>query len=480
MLFTDNLFLFYFLPFSLLAHRFFAQFNRAGEYGVACRLTIFLLTCVFYGFKEPWWLIPFFICIGFDFLWAFLLTRTEDPTRRKLVVSLSVIQNLGLLTIFKYWGFLTATVVQRLPALQPYFPQLTFNESALPLPPGISFYTFESLSFVIDVYRRHVRSVKTPLEFFAFIGMFPRFVAGPIVRYRDVVSQFAHYRGMQIEKGLFIFIVGLFTKLCLADSFEIFVPYAFGRPFADDLSFPAVAIGTLAYSMQIYFDFSGYSMMAIGLGRCFGFQFPINFNRPYAAITLQDFWRRWHISLSSWLRDYLYISLGGNRRGKWRSYLNVFITMTIGGIWHGSNWVFLLWGVWHGFWLCVERAVGLSGRLHPTVHRIFTFGLVVCGWVFFRAGNTQEAFKLLKILVNPFHQTFAFNPSPLLINPLPVFFCLVGILYAFVIEPRMPNIEVSELEGLTLRHRAVAAAMFTFSLAVLFSARTIPFLYFRF
>jgi len=471
MLFTDPAFLFYFLPFALIAHRLACHRNAAGQYGSAPRLVLFLLTALFYGITNPLWLIPFFICIGFDFTWASLLVRTESPRRRKFICLLSVVQNLGMLSVFKYGDF----IVENLGYLFPGYslPHLTLGGEPLPLPPGISFYVFESLSFVIDVYRGHVKPPKNPLEFFAFIGMFPRFIAGPIVRYRDMVAQFSDYRGMKWDKGLCTFIAGLTLKVLFADHFALFVPYAFGR--TGPIDFGGAWIGLFAYTFQIYFDFSGYSLMAIGLGQCFGFEFPANFNRPYLAHSLQDFWRRWHMSLSGWLRDYLYIPLGGSRHGSLRTHFNLFITMVLGGLWHGSRWNFILWGVWHGGLLVVERLLPerFQGR-RPVV----TFILVMLGWLFFRVGSMDEFNRIFTGMISPF--TLAdFNPEGIAIHPLSLAFCALGLFYCFFLERRGLTLE-SLTENFSWQRDLATIALLLVSLVFSLSARIIPFLYFQF
>lgn len=479
MLFTDSIFLFYFLPISLLLLRFTNSLSEGKGFNNYSRLLLFILTAIFYGIREPWWLVPFFLCIGFDFLWASLLVRTSRPGWRRLWLACSVLQNLGLLAVFKYWDFVFRLVERMAPSIAPFFPQVSLGGSHTFLPPGISFYTFESLSFVIDVYRRQVSPPKSALEFFAFIGMFPRFIAGPIVRYRDMVSQFGNYSGMRLESGLFLFVFGLFLKCGFADNFEPFVEYAFLDYRKAD--FFGAWLGALAYTMQIYFDFSGYSLMAMGLGRCLGFEFPKNFNRPYLATSLQDFWRRWHISLSTWLRDYLYIPLGGNRKSALRTHLNLLITMALGGLWHGARGNFVCWGVWHGLFLCVERIFNLEERLPARLHRLVTFIVVVVGWVFFRATNgTTEAIHILKIMASPWTLALPLNLEALVLSPLSVALCAMGVLYCFVIERKWDVIEVVERAPLALVHKIMGIAMFLSALLLALSSRLVPFLYFQF
>ncbi len=477
MLFTEVTFLFYFLPAALLIHAITSRGIRGGRYNSASCLAIFILTLCFYGSKEPWWILPFIVSILFDFVWATLLARFQNARLRLVLVGLSVFQNLALLSLFKYWNPLVEALVGYGWTTPEMLPRLLLDGHALPLPAGISFYTFESLSFVIDVYRREIVPPRNPLSFFAFIGMFPRFIAGPIIRYKNLEAQFQNYPGMNLEAGLRTFIYGLFLKVCFADSFAPFVGYAFGQE--GDLSFFSAWIGVFAYTMQLYFDFSGYATMAIGLGKCFGFTFPINFDRPYLATSLQDFWRRWHISLSSWLRDYLYVSLGGNRRGVLRLYLNLFVTMTLGGIWHGAGLTFLVWGMWHGLGLCLERASGLSERLARITQRVATFLFVMVGWVFFRGRDLIEALLVLKAMFVPRRGMWDFQPEFIRTHSLSALMCLAGILFCFCWEERVPRYFSPAIT--TGFWRSVGTYMiFIGTLVLLLSAFNIPFLYFQF
>jgi alginate O-acetyltransferase complex protein AlgI len=229
--------------------------------------------------------------------------------------------------------------------------------------------------------------------------------------------------------------------------------------------------------MQIYFDFSGYSLMAIGLGWCLGFRFPDNFNRPFLSLSIQEFWRRWHMTLSRWLRDYLYIPLGGNRRGAVRTYVNLFLTMAIGGIWHGAGWTFLVWGAWHGLWLGIERAFPRLTRLPAAGPR--TFLLVLIGWVFFRAKDMAQAGAVLRALFNPFHGLTTFNPTGIGAHGLSAVLCVLGVVYCFFIEKHVVY-DLPELTWKTARERAAVGAVFVFALILNFSSFVIPFLYFQF
>ena len=476
MQFTDSLFLFYFLPAALICHRLAVSRQKGKAYPNQARVVFFLVTAVFYGLREPWWLIPFFTGIGFDFLWASLLVRTENPKWRKMLCVASVVQNIALLSVFKYWDFFLSLLTHAAPTIASGLPHLTVGGGPLSLPPGISFYTFESLSFVIDVYRREITPPRDPREFFAFIGMFPRFIAGPIVRYRDLRTQFQHYRGMQVEGGLLLFAWGFFLKCAFADNFEVFVEYAFHS--YETQEFFSSWLGVTAYSLQVYFDFSGYSLMAMGLGKCFGFQFPENFKQPYLATSLQEFWRRWHITLSTWLRDYVYVSLGGSRRGKMVTYRNLFLTMLVGGLWHGARGTFVCWGAWHGLALCVERGFGARVPLPGPLKRMLTLLVVMVGWVFFRSNyGMHQAFQILKSMASPFAGSAHLNPEALRAAPVSVALCLLGLVYCFFIER---HLNLAAFEDFSWIKKIGAYTVFIASLLWVLSTRLVPFLYFQF
>ena len=472
MLFHSPEFLFYFLPAALLLHRV-ALVGNGRTYGTWPRLVLLLATLVFYGWDHSWWLWPFAFSVFFDFVWSTLLVRTVSERRRRLLCSLSVVQNLGLLGYFKYWD----AVVLRLATWWPVSANW-LQPHGLELPAGISFYTFESLSFVIDVYRREIVPPRNPFDFFGFMAMFPRFIAGPIVRYRDISRQLVDYRGMRVQDGLMIFVRGLFLKLCFADSFAVFTGYVTHSP--ERVGAAAAWVGSFAYAMQLYFDFSGYSLMAIGLGVALGFDFPDNFRQPYVANSLQDFWRRWHISLSTWLRDYVYRSLGGNRAGRFNTYRNLLLTMVLGGIWHGAGLKYAVWGAGHGGFLGAERALGWQHRPASAVGWARTFLIVLAGWVFFYASDVSQALVILQRMVFLGGSAEPFSPGALIDNPLTTGLCLAGIVYCFVIEPRLAAHAQQREPQATFGGQLVAACQLAAALIVGLSQFTIPFLYFQF
>jgi alginate O-acetyltransferase complex protein AlgI len=341
-------------------------------------------------FFYAWWNVKFLPLIWtltlIDYAAGQLLDRVGDR-RRKLVLVGSLAANLGFLGFFKYYNFLAATIA----ALVGRPPNSFFLDIVLPL--GISFHTFQSMGYVIDVYRREQKPVRNLLDYALFIAFFPQLVAGPIVRAREFFGDLDYWRtpsGLEVQRGMLMILAGLTKKMVFADRFaKVADPY-FQNP-GSYIGSLAAWSATLAFALQIFFDFSGYTDIAIGSAALLGFRFPRNFARPYLAWSVTEFWRRWHMSLSRWLRDYLYIPLGGSRGGKWMTYRNLMITMLLGGLWHGASWNFLLWGGWHGALLSVERATDQRNESRNPLRIALTFVRVMLGWVLFRAPTLSAA-----------------------------------------------------------------------------------------
>ncbi len=336
-----------------------------------------------------------------DYFAALALGWTQQPRVRKLLLLVTLVSNLGVLGFFKYYNFFVES-------LQAVFGSLGFHSGTLRiiLPIGISFYTFQALSYTIDVYRRRLEPCRDPFDFALFVAFFPQLVAGPIVRASEFLPQLKSSAPLSWY-GAFLgfrqFTFGLFKKVFIADRLAVYVDYVFENAGAFDGLTSWCA--TLAYGLQIYCDFSGYSDMAIGTARVMGYHLPTNFRLPYLATSVTDFWRRWHISLSSWLRDYLYIPLGGNRKGPTRMYVNLLVTMLLGGLWHGASWTFVVWGALHGVALAVEKALGrgfkvmapsATWRLPGAIGWLVTMVIVFTAWVFFRAASFEQAFLMLR------------------------------------------------------------------------------------
>jgi alginate O-acetyltransferase complex protein AlgI len=367
------------------------------------KINLLLGSYLFYALWNPPFILLLWLSTVVDFYMARLIADENRPARRKALLAVSLVLNLGMLSYFKYGGFLLENFTALLNGLGIVF------QAAKPdiiLPVGISFYTFVTLSYTLDVYRRKFAPEPSLLNFALFVTYFPHLVAGPIVRPEDLIPQFKTPRratGEQLRWGLLLLSLGLFMKVTIADGL-----LADTADLIFSLPFPVQPLdawtGVLAFSGQIFCDFAGYSTCAIGVSLCLGFVLPDNFRYPYAAIGFQDFWRRWHITLSTWLRDYLYIPLGGNRHGAFRTYINLMITMLLGGLWHGASWTFVVWGALHGLFLCVERLIrqarprrveGFAGRFGLAMLTLF---LVNITWVFFRAPTFGGAMLLLLCL----------------------------------------------------------------------------------
>jgi alginate O-acetyltransferase complex protein AlgI len=368
----------------------------------AKKINLLLASYLFYAAWNPPFVLLLWISTAVDWRVAAAISRTAEPTRRRTWLTVSLGVNLGLLAVFKYGDFLLDNfrVVLSWMAIEWSPPALD-----IVLPIGISFYTFQTLSYTLDVYFGRMRPANSLLDYAMYVTFFPQLVAGPIVRAREFLPQCVTERRVawsEFGLGLALLTIGLFEKTVLAD--DILAPLV--EAIYDQSVTPDSAsawIGTLAFSGQIFFDFAGYSCCAIGVAMCLGFVIPDNFRSPYAAVGFSDFWRRWHISLSSWLRDYLYIPLGGNRKGSRRTQANLLLTMLLGGLWHGASWLFVIWGGLHGLYLIAERLLrriswlrGLLGRRAMRLPGgLLTFALVCVAWVFFRANDLASGLAIV-------------------------------------------------------------------------------------
>jgi alginate O-acetyltransferase complex protein AlgI len=477
MLFTDPLFLFFFLPVFLAG---FSALSRLAGARFHSPLKLFLLagTLVFYGWRhKPAWWLPFCAAVAFDFLWSRLLLAASRPRLRRLLLACSIAQNLSLLFVYKYlpWvlGFEALAGWPGIAGLRAFWLDAQ-GAPRFEMPAGISFYLFESMSYVVDVYRGVVVPPRNPLDFFAFIAMFPRMIAGPIVRYAHVVGQMAEWTGPRVRRGLPLFMLGFVYKALWADSFAVFTPAAFARAAPDTAG---AWLGVVAYGFQLYYDFAGYSLMAIGLGHCLGFHFPTNFRDPYVADSITDFWRRWHISLSSWLRDYVYIPLGGNRGGTARRNVNLIVTMGLGGLWHGANLTFVAWGLFHGALLAGERmTLGVRARWPPAMRRVLTIALVFLGWVLFRADDLGHAVRVGSALLGFGGEGAAgalFHG-----HGFAALWLLPAVAYALLAAPRLMPPE--DRETWSVAQEATISVLFILAVGLTVTTRLVPFLYFQF
>jgi alginate O-acetyltransferase complex protein AlgI len=396
--FTTPIFLFWFLPATAAVYALVPA-ARLGARNAVLTIASF----VFYGFAGPRFLPLLLFSAALDYLLGLALERTERPLRRRLLVGISVAGNLGVLAAFKYGGLLADGWTRATGEAPPDF---WARLAATALPVGVSFYTFQTLGYTIDVYRRAVPAARSFPEFLCFVSLFPQLVAGPIVRYAELRDELRARRVDSAARGAAaaFFMAGFAKKILVADVLSGPADALFGGAGLPALSDPSTReawCGLLCYTFQIYFDFSGYSDMAIGLGLWFGFRFPLNFLAPYRAESITEFWRRWHVTLSQWLRDYLYVPLGGDRRGTARTLLNLLLVMTLGGLWHGASWTFAAWGLWHVMWLAAERARGRRAFYAGApilVRRILTFLIVAGGWVLFRAETFGDAATVAQAL----------------------------------------------------------------------------------
>ena len=385
-------FLFFFLPLALIAY-----LVTPGRYR---NLSLLLIGLIMYEWSEGKYVTVLAACAAVNYLLGLCLEQfnkqkasAHDLGLLPLILSISV--NLGILVFFKYVDFVASNLseVIDLVGWLPIAPRV---------PIGLSFLTFRALSYVIDVYRGDVKAERSPTRFLTYVALFPLMVAGPIVRYRDIADQLVG-REVSVNKfarGVRRFAIGLGKKVLVANTVATIADQIFGLP-SIELSVCVAWFGVIAYTLQIYFDFSGYSDMAIGIGLMLGFEFPENFNYPYVSKSVREFWKRWHITLSSWFRDYLYIPLGGNKVGEYRNYLNLAIVFVLCGLWHGANWTFICWGLWHGIFLIMERTrfgkfLGLIG---PPSKHIYTLLVVIVGWVFFRSENVSQALGYLMAML---------------------------------------------------------------------------------
>jgi alginate O-acetyltransferase complex protein AlgI len=508
MVFSSHIFIFYFLPLAIALY-----YAVSGSFRL---VLLTLLSYVFYAWANPWFVLVLLWSTAFDFSCGNLIYGHWQPFGRradvdgnpalstawkKLFLVLSLIDNLGLLFAFKYFAF----AEENLNALRTAIGLEPYRLLRVLLPVGISFYTFESISYVVDIYRGRTKpasvtateaakankvilptgkstlaiELRAFLNFACYLAQFPHLVAGPIIRFQDLEPQMYRHRHSieKFSRGIVFLCIGFAKKILIADTMGEVADYAFG-------GHPAVWcdawFGVLAYAFQIYFDFSGYTDMAIGLGLMFGFEFAKNFDAPYKSASITEFWRRWHISLSSWLRDYLYFPLGGNRRGRLRTYFNLMVVMLLGGFWHGAQWTFVVWGAIHGAWLSLERILGKRSIYwrFPRFLRVgLTFIIVCIGWVFFRSDNLSSAWDYLLMM-------FRFNavPTPVIkITHLGMWtethvVCMIlAALIAFL------GIQTWDLAKRVNPLTAVfALAVFWVSVAALSIRSYTPFIYFRF
>ena len=468
MLFSSIVFLFTFLPAVMILYYLLPVRFR--------NVILLLASLVFYAWGEPVYLFLMLLSILFNYFSGLDIARNlQDKRAAKRSLVFNLIINLAVLGFFKYEGFVLDTLNGILPVHISYH--------ALPLPIGISFYTFQILSYIIDVYRGNVK-VQTNLPNFAlYVTMFPQLIAGPIVQYADVDEQLASREVSRTKfgEGSMYFIRGLAKKVLLANTSGMIFTEVSGLA-KGNIAVMTAWLGAFAYMFQIYFDFSGYSDMAIGLGKMFGFEFNMNFNYPYVAKSITEFWRRWHISLSSWFRDYVYIPLGGNRVSKIKHIRNLLIVWFLTGLWHGAAWNFVAWGLYYGVILIIEKYLlsPVLDRLPDIVRHIYSIVLVVIGWVLFFSSSFGQAADYIRVMFGAGAHGFADRESMYLLTSNLILWLILIFGSTPLVHFRYEHMLRSKKWNTTIINSVVYAALFIVCIAYLVTETYNPFLYFRF
>ena len=469
MLFSSITFLFLFLPIVMAVYYIVP--------GRGKNIVLLIASLFFYAWGEPVYVVLMILSILFNyFCGRDIQANSEDAGKAKLSLAFAVTVNILILGFFKYYGFLLDTVNSLLPSDIPY--------RELPLPVGISFYTFQAISYLVDIYRKKAEPQKNILYFALYISMFPQLIAGPIVRYVDIEAQLRN-RKISIRRlgqGAVFFIIGLAKKVIIANTAGSVFDQISGVP-ASSLSMLTAWVGVFSYAFQIYFDFSGYSDMAVGLGKMFGFEFKKNFDYPYISKSITEFWRRWHISLSTWLREYVYIPLGGNRCSVSRNIFNLMVVWALTGMWHGAAWNFIAWGVYYGVILVMEKYIWGDSleRLPGVVRHIYTIILVLVGWVFFFSPSLGYSLRYLAAMVGGGAGIVDSKGAFLLLTHWLLY--LLAVLGSSALGMRLLNAVPRMIRG--EKAKAVSAAViymgiFVVSVAFLVTDTFNPFLYFRF
>jgi alginate O-acetyltransferase complex protein AlgI len=492
MVFSSIVFLFLFLPAFLAVYLLTPRRARNAF--------LLLASALFYFWGETWFLGVMLGSAVLDYVCGAWMTHAvlaatgvaqlapgAPRTRsQRLALVCSLVGNLGVLGFFKYFDFGLANWARAMHRLG--LEDLVWHPAfKIALPLGISFYTFQSMSYTIDVYRGEVAATRRPLDFLCFVTMVPQLVAGPIVRYRDVAAQLIARR-VTVEgfaAGVRRFAVGLGKKVLLANAVAVPADAIFGLAI-DQLTVPVAWFGVLSYTLQIYFDFSGYSDMAIGMGKMLGFEFPENFDYPYTARSVREFWRRWHMTLSNWFRDYLYIPLGGSQHGRAATYRNLLLVFLLCGLWHGAAWNFVAWGLWHGFFLAAERLVAerwpRRGRALPRwLPHLYTLSVVTIGWVLFRANDLRAAKRYLGALFGANEFERVLHPLVHFIDAKLLTLVALAIIGCAPLLPRIIARGQAAAPGLIAVARSAGVALLLLASAMTLSAGTHnPFIYFRF
>jgi alginate O-acetyltransferase complex protein AlgI len=483
MVFSSIIFFFFFLPSTILINLLVGKKLQ----------NLFLLTAslFFYAWGEGKYVLIMLASILINYTFGLMIVRKKNDKSSKIVLAVAICLNIIILVFFKYINFIIYNLNTLCNLYE--FPTLTFVSVHMPI--GISFFTFHTMSYIVDVYRRKVDADKNLINIGLYISLFPQLIAGPIIRYHDISKELLNrtINRHDFAYGIQRFLFGLSKKVLLANPIGLNADKIFALPTVE-LTSSLAWLGAICYTLQIYFDFSGYSDMAIGIGRIFGFHFLENFNYPYISKSIREFWRRWHISLSNWMRDYLYIPLGGNRHGATRCYLNLFIVFLLCGLWHGANWTFIIWGLYHGLFLALERTrIGewLSKTWAPVQHGLTIF-IVISGWVFFRSNSIDVAYNYIIAMFGLSHEINIKYPISMYLDKKAMLEIGIAIILSTPIYPLLLKLRSSfskRCNASLLNGFEIISHCVHFSVIAILSYATIislaadvynPFIYFRF
>ncbi|MGN0437455.1 MAG: MBOAT family O-acyltransferase [Lachnospiraceae bacterium] len=470
MVFSSITFICVFLPITFIIYHLIPNIKVKN-------FVLLTVSLVFYAYGEPVYVLLMIASTIFNYLAGLLIDYSKKQIMKKIWLIFSVIANVFVLVVFKYTNMLIATFNSFTGA------KVSFVNLTLPI--GISFFTFQAMSYVVDVYRKEVKCQKNLFHIMLYISFFPQLIAGPIVKYHDIENQLINrpFDCEMVAKGLRRFVVGLGKKILIANEMA-YVADAVFQAQENQLNMISAWIGAVAYLFQIYFDFSGYSDMAIGLGQMFGFHFLENFKHPYVADSIKDFWRRWHISLSTWFKEYVYIPLGGNRKGKFATYRNKLVVFFLTGLWHGANWTFVVWGMIHGIASLVEEAFHLD-RLPKIMRRIYTLLIVILAFVIFRADNISQGMNMIKLMFTGFcFETVNQNFTLSLLTPIMIEVMIIAMIGCTEIPYRIyaklvgtKRKQGKYIEGISF---VLSGLLLIFCMLNLASGSYNPFIYFRF
>ena len=464
MVFSSTIFIFLFLPITLFIYYFIKEAFR--------NYWLLFVSLLFFAWSQPNYLWIILLNISVNYIAALLMQCTKI---KKIVFIICLLANLGLLVYFKYFNFIVDSINNLF--------HKSFNLDEIVLPIGISFFTFQGLSYAIDVYRKQAMVQKNPFKVALYIVLFPQLIAGPIVRYTDIVKEI-NSRTIDIDDfsyGIQRFIIGMGKKAIIASTMAVVADSIWNKGIGNSIASVAW-LGSVTYTLQIYYDFSGYSDMAVGLGRMFGFHFNENFDSPYISKSISEFWRRWHISLSTWFRDYVYIPLGGNQKNV---YINLAVVFLLTGIWHGASWSFVIWGIWNGFFVILERAIKSKRNTKAMNKQIggvfYTLFIVNIGWVLFRAGTLNNAVLYLRSMFMINQRITGYTLLSYL-DRWTMFIFVCGIFFASSLPKRGCKILYSKLnrKAITVFRYLFLICIFCFSILRIVSGTYNPFIYFQF